>query len=51
MDKSCLTNLLEFMELLTDEVDEGSLADRIYFNFAQAFDKVPHQKSLAKLEL
>ena len=47
--KSCLTNLLEYLELLTKLVDEGHSVDVVYLDFAKAFDKVPHQRLLAKL--
>ena len=48
--KSCLTNLLEYLEELTRLVDEGNSVDVIYLDFAKAFDKVPHQRLLAKLK-
>ena len=48
--KSCLTNLLEYLETLTKLVDEGHSADVVYLDFAKAFDKVPHQRLLSKLE-
>ena len=48
--KSCLTNLLEFLEYVTDAVDQGKPVDVIYLDFQKAFDKVPHQRLLAKLK-
>jgi len=49
-NKSCLTNLLQFLEYVTDAVDHGKPVDVIYFDFQKAFDKVPHQRILAKLK-
>lgn len=48
--KSCLTNLLEYLEVLTKLVDEGHSIDIIYLDFAKAFDKVPHQRLALKLK-
>ena len=48
--KSCLTNLLDFFEYVTSEVDRGNPVDTIYLDFSKAFDKVPHQRLLAKLK-
>ena len=48
--KSCLTNLLEYLEVLTKLVDEGHAVDVIYLDFAKAFDKVPHRRLLQKME-
>ena len=42
--RSCLTNLLCFLEVITKWVDEGSPVDVIYLDFQNAFDKVPHQR-------
>merc|ERR1711974_448296 len=42
-NKSCLTNLLEFTEFLSDELDKGNSIDSIYLDFSKAFDKVPHK--------
>jgi ribonuclease P/MRP protein subunit RPP40 len=46
--KSCLTNLLEFFEKVTDWVDNGEPVDVIYLDFQKAFDKVPHKRLLHK---
>ena len=40
--RSCLTNLLEYLEVLTSLIDSGQSVDIIYLDFAKAFDKVPH---------
>ena len=48
--KSCLTNLLEFMEKVSEQLDSGEPVDVIYLDFQKAFDKVPHVRLLAKLE-
>ena len=47
--RSCLTNLLEYLEVLTKLVDEGHSLDVVYLDFSKAFDRVPHQRLLAKL--
>ena len=47
--RSCLTNLLIFLDKVTRDVDEGRDVDAIYLDFAKAFDKVPHQRLLVKL--
>ena len=47
--RSCLTNLLEYLEDLTKLIDEGNCVDIIYLDFAKAFDKVPHQRLNAKI--
>ena len=48
--RSCLTNLLDFMEHISKWADDGSPVDVIYLNFQKAFDKVPHQRLLIKLK-
>ena len=47
-----MTNLLTFLERVTEELDDGGSVDVIYLDFAKAFDKhkVPHQRLLRKLE-
>ena len=48
--RSCLTNLLCFLEEITKWVDDGSAVDVIYLDFQKAFDKVPHQRLILKLK-
>ena len=48
--RSCLTNLLCFLEEITKWVDDGSPVDVVYLDFQKAFDKVPHQRVLLKLK-
>ena len=40
--RSCLTNLLCFLEEITKWVDYGSPVYVDYLDFQKAFDKVPH---------
>ena len=46
--RSCLTNLLEYLEALTKWVDEGAPVDVVYLDFAKAFDKVPTARLIEK---
>ena len=48
--KSCLTNLLEYLETLTKLIDEGHSVDVVYLDFSKAFDKVPHARLASKLK-
>ena len=48
--RSCLTNLLEFLETVTSNLDEGKDVDLVYLDFAKAFDKVSHIRLYKKLE-
>ena len=47
--RSCLTNLLEFLEEVTKLVDAGHSVDLLYLDFSRAFDKVPHKRLLSKV--
>jgi len=47
--KSCLSNLLDFFEILTKQIDQGKCVDVIFLDFSKAFDKVPHNKLRKKL--
>ena len=48
--RSCLTNLLEFLEYVSDYVDQGFPIDVIYLDFQKAFDKVPHKRLMKKIK-
>ena len=41
--RSCSTNLLLFMDSLTQARGDGQSSDVIFFEFVKAFDKVPHK--------
>ena len=47
--RSCTSNLLEFFDRVTEDVNEKNNVDVIFLDFAKAFDKVPHMRLLAKL--
>ena len=48
--RNCMTNLLVCMEKWTEILDDGDAIDVIYTDFSKAFDSVPHQRLLKKLE-
>ena len=47
-NRSCTTNLLEFLERLTSEQEAGRPMDVVYLDFSKAFDKVPHRRLMGK---
>lgn len=47
--RSCVTNLLEFLDKVTGYVDSGENVDVVFLDFAKAFDKVPHKRLILKL--
>lgn len=49
-NKSCLTNLLEFVAFVSDCIDAHKEVDVIYLDFQKAFDKVPHKRLLTKIK-
>ena len=48
--RSCLTNILAYLESLTKHVDSGLPVDTLDLDFDKAFDKVPHRRLLMKLK-
>ena len=48
--RSCLTNLLTFLDKVTGCLDTGESVDVIFLDFAKAFDKVLHRRLLMKLQ-
>ena len=48
-NKSCVTNLLEFLETVTSVIDSGEWFDVVYLDFSKAFDKVPKLRLLETL--
>ena len=48
--KSCVTQLLEFMEDITSAIDQGHELDVKYLDFCSVFDKVSYKKLLVKIK-
>ena len=49
-NKSCLTQLLPYVDKLSEALNNQSRIDTIYFDFAKAFDSVNHDLILYKLK-
>ena len=49
-NRSCTTQLLEVLDDWSRSIEEGSSVDVIYLDFCKAFDSVPHERLLKKLE-
>ena len=49
--RSCVTNLLSFLEDLTKIINEGGYVDVIYLDFCKAFDNVAHQRLFLKSQM
>jgi hypothetical protein len=48
--RSCLTNVLEFLDTVSNYIDQGIPIDVIYLDFQKAFDKVPHKRLMLKVK-
>ena len=48
--RSCLTNLLVYLDKVTMYIDQGLPVDSIYLDFSKAFDRVPHARLESKLK-
>ena len=48
--RSCVTQLLEIIEIWTGMLEEGGGMDVVYLDFKKAFDSVSHRRLLKKLE-
>ena len=48
--RSTVTQLLHYLDIIIENMVQGDVTDVIYLDFAKAFDTVPHQRLLAKLE-
>ena len=48
--RSCLTNLLYFMEIVTKQVDKGLPVDVVYLDSSKDFDKVSHNRLINKIK-
>jgi hypothetical protein len=49
-EKSCITNLLETVDLVSREMANGFSIDSLYLDYEKAFDKPPHDLMIYKLE-
>ena len=49
-NKSCMSQLLEVMDDFSKFIDERQPFDTVYLDFRKAFDTVPHERLLTKLE-
>jgi len=47
--QSCSSNLLAFLDKVTDCVDKGIMLMFFFLDLAKAFDKVPHTRSMNKV--
>ena len=48
--RSCVTQLLTALQYWTESLEKGVLVDVLHLDFSKAFDSVPHERSLLKLE-
>ena len=48
--RSCVTQLLEVYDKLTELIDDGKSIDIVYLDFKKAFDSIPHERLLIKMK-
>ena len=48
--RSTTIQLLSYLDKCIDTIVSGGIVDTIYFDFAKAFDSVPHERLLGKLK-
>jgi len=48
--RSCTTQMLLVVDKLSEILDQGGAVDTVYLDFAKAFDSVPHERLLLKLQ-
>eukprot|EP00745_Piridium_sociabile_P043063 TRINITY_DN87471_c0_g3_i3.p1 TRINITY_DN87471_c0_g3~~TRINITY_DN87471_c0_g3_i3.p1 ORF type:complete len:950 (+),score=231.72 TRINITY_DN87471_c0_g3_i3:692-3541(+) len=48
--RSCVTQLLDTLDVWTEALDTGGGVDAIYMDYMKAFDSVPHRRLLGKVE-
>ena len=47
--KSCLSNLIQFLDKVTSGIDDGNLTNITFLDCAKVFDKVPHTQLSEKV--
>ena len=48
--RSCVTQLIEVYDKLTELIDDGKSIDIVYLDFKKAFDSIPHERLLQKMK-
>ena len=47
---SMVTNLLEYLDTVTNSLDRGVSVDVVYLDFEKVFDRVPYKRLILKLK-
>ena len=48
--RSCVTQLIDVLDIWTQTIDEGGAIDAIYMDYQKAFDTVPHRRLISKVK-
>ena len=48
--RSCITQLLDTLDIWTKILDDGGSVDAIYMDYQKAFDSVPHRRLVSKVK-